>query len=196
MGYLHRCLAFVVSALLTTGCAATPPKPLIIERDGIDAIILSDDHKVSYIKQNGHIDRICASREADAVSTDESGFSLGFSALGKKEQIGEQSGRGELALGGRNPLVLLSREFLYRACELTNNHNSNEKTTIEVYKMFLTTLEKVAQTHLGAGSAPMPAAMPAYDLQNGLIDKKKKTQQNNDEDDEDDGDDGDDGDDE
>lgn len=153
---------------------------MVIERDGIDAIVLTDDHKVSYIKQQGHIDRICAAVESAAVATDESGFSFGFSALGKSERVGEESGRGEVALGGRDPLVLIVREFLYRACEMTNNLNSDEEKTIQVYQMFLDSLEKIAETHPAYGAAPLGAS----DSKPGTSKKAKKKKKERDDDDE------------
>lgn len=163
-----RPILVVVSLVLLVflaGCAANTPKPFMLERDGIDAVVLTDDLKVSYIKQHGHIDRICASRDADAVATDESGISLGFSMMGKSESLGEQSGRGELGLGGRSPVVLIAREYLYRACEVTNNLNSNEEKTIEIYKMFLESLERIAQSRIaGGGTQAVSSSMPAYSL--------------------------------
>ncbi|MEW6595342.1 MAG: hypothetical protein AB1413_10790 [Thermodesulfobacteriota bacterium] len=177
----------LLMVVLCCGCAANIPQPMVIERDGIDAIVLTDDHKVSYIKQQGHIDRICAAVEADAVATDESGFSLGLSALGKSERIGEHSGRGELSLGGRDPLVLIAREFLYRACEMTNNLNSNEEKTIQVYQMFLDTLEKIAETHPAYGTAPAAADEPEQ-KQRKKAKKKKNKWDDDDKDDDDDND--------
>lgn len=150
---------------MLSGCATAVPQPVHMARKGIDAMVMLDDHRVTYFKEHGNIDRMCAEPDSDAALTEETGLTLGLSGLGKSERIGEQSGMGELALGGRSPAVLIAREFLYRACEMTNNLNSNEATTIAVYKMFLETLEKItAAGNLGTGTTSLAASPPAGEI--------------------------------
>ncbi len=145
--------------LLLSGCAATIPKPEKIQTSGINSLITTADHQVAYLKTLGDLQRMCGARPTDSVATDNSGVTLGFSQLSQTESIGTSSGRGELALGGRSPAVLITRELLYRACELTNNLNMNEKTSIDVYKMFLESLQIITLQHYNPGTQPISASL-------------------------------------
>ncbi len=166
-------LLLIVVLVLLSACSASVPKPKMINREGINPLVLTDDHKVTYFKQDGHRERICASREADAVATSQTGVSMGFTTLGGTETIGEQSGRGELALGGRSPLVLITRELIYRACELTMNLNTDEKTSIEVYRMFLTSLAHIAKNHINQGSQPTSSELPFLNVPKADLEHEK-----------------------
>ena len=171
------------------GCASKIPETRIIERNGITAFVSTDDHKVAYIKSHGNLDRVCASWESDAVATDETGISFGLSsATGQSENIGEVSGRGELGLGGRSPVVLMSREFLYRACELSNNLNSSPQTTIEIYKMFLKSLENIASSPPNNRTLSVSSSLPSYQFMSDSNTNKGEDDEDEkeDEDDEDD----------
>lgn len=163
-----RTLYVFLMTLMLFGCMPTPHHPIVLNRDGIDALVLTDDYKVTYIKKHGDLDRMCATPETDTVPTGESGLSFGSSVLGKSDVTGLKSGTGELSLGGRSPLVLITRELMFRACEMTNNLNCDEKTTREVYKMFLDTLEKLSLTDLGQGSESLasPVSIGSTQTQN------------------------------
>lgn len=173
-----------IFVMLLSGCATAVPEPKIIQRAGGDVLITTDDHKVAYFKKYGSLERVCAARSSDAVATDESGITLGFSGLGKTESVGEMSGRGELGLGGRSPVVLITREFLFRACELSNNINADAQTTIDIYKTFLKSLETITQHHFNKGTTSMSSSLPPYTLPS--VSTKDKTDENEDEDEDED----------
>ena len=170
---IQRKISLMFATILLTGCASSVPKPEIIQRSGVDILAITDDYEVTYIKKPGDLQRICAARPADAVATDEAGISLGLSGLEKSQNIGEMSGRGELGLGGRDPAVLIAREFLFRACELSNNINANGQTTIDIYKLFLKSLEKITAHHLNDGTKSVSSEVSPYTI------PKNSTIQNN-----------------
>ncbi len=120
-------------------------------------MVITDNLVPTYIKRNGNLDRICLSPNSDAVSMSGAGLAIGNSTLASSEQIGGQIGSGELSLGGRSSIVLITRELLYRACELTTNLTTDKDETIEVYKMFLNTLAALALQDIGQGSQPLAA---------------------------------------
>ena len=185
-------MLFLVSVFITaSGCTASKTEPTMVDRDGIDAMVMTEDQEVTYIKKPGDLERICASRGADSVATSESAIVLGFSGGGGGENLGEQTGRGELGLGGRSPSVLITRELLYRACELTNNLNTDEATTIEIYKMFLQSLERIVKANLGVGTQ----SLGSYIQPPELTPQDADTDEDDDDDDDDDWDDDDDNDD-
>ncbi len=124
----------VATAVALAGCSV--PAQLTakhIDREGVDAVIIDNAAKVTYIKENGHTEKFCAYRESDVESDSASGFVIGTG----NEAVGEQSSSGALALGGRSPMVLIVREMMYRACELSINLNADQETTLGIYKLFL-----------------------------------------------------------
>jgi hypothetical protein len=49
--------------------------------------------------------------------------------------------------------VLISRELMYRACELSLNINADTALTLQIYERFLRSLEEIAKHQTGAGVA-------------------------------------------
>ncbi len=148
--------ALIILAILAvlSGCSAQSRFGVRqIDRDGVDTIITSNEAKVTYIKQHGHVDRFCAYRESDVETADSQGVVLGIGS----ESIGEDSNTNAVALGGRSPAVLLARELMYRACELTMNLNTDEAKTIEVYRMFLDYASGMVKSERDVGSSAIPS---------------------------------------
>jgi len=56
---------------------------------------------------------------------------------GGKDSVGDASGINASLLSGRSPLVLIVRELMFRACELSVHQNLSKKETISLYKNFL-----------------------------------------------------------
>ena len=154
-----------------------------IKRSGVDAIIMDNSAKVTYIKEHKHIDRFCASRGSDVEQTSSQGLMLGLSSGNQGENIGEDSTNGALSLGGRSPVVLLTRELMYRACELTMNLNTNKKDSIDVYKMFLDSIKDIASVEHDLGSTSVVALPKSANKFESVNSSFKKM--NDDEDDED-----------
>lgn len=151
---MHLLCLLPVSALLLMACSANIPQPQVVERLGLDSISTSATSSTAYIKTSSDTDRFCEGRGVDAVATSSSGFSLsGTVAPGENAGIGESDSSGALGLGGRDPTVLLARELLYRACELSLNLNLGLDDTKEIYYRFLQTIETVSGNQLNAGTA-------------------------------------------
>jgi hypothetical protein len=84
--------------------------------------------------------RVCRTPSPDVITGSGGGLSLG-SAIGN---IGYDSSHAATSLGGRSPLVLVTNEFLYRACELTTNMNMDVRDTVSTYNMFLDKLIQIS----------------------------------------------------
>ncbi len=141
----------LVISVFFLGCTAKTPTPIVLERDNVSAIANTADLQMTFIKKDGEKDRYCGPRQSDVADTRSSGATLGIGSLGKDENIGEGSSEGALSLGGRSPSVLIVREMLYRACELSMNLNTDSKTTIEIYTKFLDSIEKITAAQTGTG---------------------------------------------
>lgn len=147
-------LLLLSSFTLLTGCSTSNnPTPSIHTHEGLTTFTISEDTETSLIKTPNSIQQFCAARESDAVSAPQTGFSLGFGMGGTKETVGTTSSSGALSLGGRDPLVLITREFMYRVCELSLNHNLTKEETLELYKYFLDKLIVIAPLTKTDGAA-------------------------------------------
>jgi hypothetical protein len=132
------------SLFLFSACSNTTTQPHISSFGGLVAYATTEETETNLIKSPDDLHRYCAARESDAVNAPQSGFSLGFGLGATKEDVSTTSGGAALSLGGRDPLVLITREFMYRVCELSLNHNLNKEETIALYKYFIDKLIVIA----------------------------------------------------
>lgn len=144
-------LLTVVASMFFLGCVSQTSEPKIIERNDLSAVTNTADLQITFLKKHGAIERYCGSRQSDVADTSSSGVTFGAGAMGDTGNIGEGSSEGALSLGGRSPSVLIVREMLYRACELSMNLNTDTKTTLEIYSTFLESIEKITAQQTGAG---------------------------------------------
>lgn len=147
---------FAVTAVLSlASCAGSamsrPTEGQLFDREGIDVILTPADTETVYFKDPGSQERYCRSPESDTASTVSEGVSIG-SPVGAGS-VGKDASRGSLSLGGRNPAVLIAREFLYRACELSLNLNADSALTLQIYERFLKSIEEIAKSQTGTGVA-------------------------------------------
>jgi hypothetical protein len=143
--------------LLLSGCAGITPdaekEGKIYERNGVSTLLIPSDTREVYFKDSRSFERHCRAPGPDVSIESSSGISLGASIIGKSDEISETNGQSGLALGGRDPAVLLTRELMYRACELASNLNANQQTTISIYNRFLKTVEKSIKMQQLVGTA-------------------------------------------
>jgi|GEM_PF-4523081 hypothetical protein len=154
-------IGLLFSVALFTACSTNVPQPLTYQQGGLTTFTATEDSETSLIKAPGNLHQFCAARESDAVSAPEGGISLGFGAGGiAKESVGATSGSGALSLGGRDPLVLITRELMYRVCELSINHNLSKEETIVLYKHFMDRLIDIAPLTKADGAPPKGIKAP------------------------------------
>ncbi len=146
-------LTFFFSGCISGVTTNLQKEGVLFERDGVTTILLPSDTREAYFKDPQSFERHCRAPGPDVSIQSSSGISLGASIIGKSEEISDTSGQTGLALGGRDPAVLLTRELMYRACELVSNLNADKKTTIDIYNRFLTTVEKAIKMQQLVGTA-------------------------------------------
>jgi len=163
--------------LFLSGCAGITPEPekegKIYERDGVSTLLIPSDTREVYFKDSRSFERHCRAPGPDVSIQSSSGISLGASIIGKSEELSDTSGQSGLALGGRDPAVLLTRELMYRACELASNLNANKKTTLYIYNRFLKTVEKSIKMQQIVGTASASASATSK-LQNIALQNQKE----------------------
>lgn len=159
-----RILQYITILLLTQsllGCAGLAPASKtknMVERDGVSTLLIPSEYRDVYFIPKGSIERHCRAPGPDFSVEASDGVSLGVGSPipgADKGNIGFDSSQGALSLGGRSADVLLTRELMYRACELTSNINSNNKESKEIYYRFLQTIERLGKAQIEIGTASM-----------------------------------------
>lgn len=151
--FLSRIISFglLFSLFFFSACSNTTPKPHSYSFGGLVTFTADEGVETSIIKSPESLHKYCAARESDAVSESQSGFSLGL-GLGGKDDASATSGGAAMSLGGRDPFLLVTREFMYRVCELSLNHNLTKEETITIYKYFIDKLIVIAPLTKDDGS--------------------------------------------
>jgi len=156
---------FILVALLLTGCASVlPKKGIIFERQGVSTLLVAPEMREIYFNDQSSSERHCQAPGPDASIESSSGISFGASVAGNSDTLSDKSGQAGLAFGGRNPAVLIARELMYRACELSSNLNADQKTTLFIYERFLQSIEKSFLTQTGSGSITASDSTSAISL--------------------------------
>lgn len=146
--------AAIVLAVALAGCASVvPPQQTEVdfaERRGIDeqhrevglqVFTVPEGERVMLIKSPDDVERVCSPRESDEGLSVSEGLSF---ALPSGGSVGEEVGDRAVGLSHPTAIVLLARELLYRACELSLNLDADAEETRAIYERFLTTLEVIA----------------------------------------------------
>lgn len=152
-------LLSLLALTLHTGCSMVP-KPLEttqIERSGFDVVVISEGQNASFFKDPKAMGRYCAAPEADVADTYKGGLTLkasdGTPKDGHNDTLDESQREIPVPLAGRSPEILLTREMLYRACELSLNIDADSQTAQEIYDRFLTAIVKISAAQLSAGTS-------------------------------------------
>jgi hypothetical protein len=177
-----RGLAGVAACLLFAGgCALTSQetgsKDMLFDRDGVDIVTTSSSRQMVMIKDSDSVERFCRGPEPDSSLMTSGGVSLSLPVGMGARSIGGQAQQDSLALGGRSPAVLITREILYRACELAMNINADAEKTLAIYREFLQIARQIAETQTQAGSQavsskPAPSADDKDDDSDDKSDEK------------------------
>ena len=144
-----RFISISLMALFLTACATGPSEPYRHQINGTHFTYKTSDLQSAYMKENSNPVRYCADRMADVADSRDVKFGIGFGA----EETSDGAGESAVGLGGRNPAVLITRELLYRACEISINHNLSKEETLEVYYRFLNAAIDISKTQTSQGTA-------------------------------------------
>lgn len=186
----HAAAVAVALSALLGGCSSleTPQqRSTLFDRQGTDVVV---DHQngVAYtFKSANDTDKGCRSPSPDVVVGSSTAFneSMPLKLLGSEQAAGNTQFDTAM-LGGRSPTVLISREILFRGCELASNY---PLTTEQVLALFRDSLEKIVlivQTAkpqsgtppgstAGSASATLTATSPAPLVTNGSASSPAET---------------------
>ena len=147
-------------AALLSGCAGYANVQPISQTKvgGFDVLTRSPERHLVMFQTPDDIERFCMSPTPDAVGTASEGVKLcTLVPTGSEESVGEDASRGALSLGGRAPSVLITRELMYRACELSMNIKANPELTLEIYRDTVKALTEIIASQHGQGAKALAA---------------------------------------
>ncbi len=153
-----------VLMILVSGCATQQQKAnlsnVMAESNGISLISNHPEIINTYIKSPNTQSKYCLEPDPDVVASFGSSVSLGASSGQSNDTLSASQSGSAVTTGGLSPMVLVIREFMYRACEMSMNTNATKEETIAIYQNFLKTIETIASDFSQeAGTAPsQPAA--------------------------------------
>lgn len=150
-----------VATLALTGCASIPsaPQGQLFERGGVSMVVIPGNSRETYFSDPKSMERHCRAPSPDVSLTASEGVSLNVPSLTGKGGSGvtEDASMGALSLGGRSPAVLISRELLYRACEITNNLNLPPDQALKLFQEVMAAIVKISVVQNSAGTASVAA---------------------------------------
>ena len=125
----------------------------------VKGVNITLDHVVGVgfiFKDTNSPERFCRTPGPDFATGTGGGFSLGLS---ENSQVAANNTFAAIAMGGRSPGVLVTRELMYRACETAMNTNANPEQTMEIYKFFMEQALAVSKNLAAAADASPPSAV-------------------------------------
>jgi len=149
MSYFPKIGVLTVSLFLS-GCgmfSSYANKTTLVDRQGID-VVMDHNTGVGFIITDPSVkERICKTPNPDVLAgeTKSEGMSIAGlmpSASSGTNSLTESQGFSATTLGGRTPSVLITRDILYRICEMTSNLQLNSEDTVKAY---LSALDKITE---------------------------------------------------
>jgi len=161
-----RLAVLIVSITSLTACSLAPPEPGFMQDvGGIKIYSSTADLQAAFLKDRKADEHFCDSRPSDVADTASASIGLSSALVGQNEQITDGASRGAVTLGGRSPAVLITREVMYRTCEMIMNMNLNKTEALDLYIRSLDLVMAVSRTDTGTGSASMVSAPSLPDVQ-------------------------------
>ncbi|HEX4943967.1 MAG TPA: hypothetical protein VFV55_06405 [Usitatibacteraceae bacterium] len=128
---------------------------MLFDRDGVDVVTTSTARQMVMIKDPGSNERYCRGPDPDSSLTSSGGVTLSLPSSTGSKSVGAQKQEDALSFGGRSPAVLITRELMYRACELSMNINADADKTIAIYQEFVRSIERIVASQRQQGAAPL-----------------------------------------
>lgn len=136
---------FVVALL--SACTDSPHPPSTMhDRTAVDVVL---DHQTgaSYIiHDNTGLEQVCASAGPDVVTGSSRSGEVSRPSIEGEKSISHSRTFSADNLGGRSPAVLITREMLYRACELTVNQRLSKSEAVKLFEFVVNKSSEIAKT--------------------------------------------------
>ncbi len=139
----------IIWVLLLSACASSQQQKanlnnVITSSHGVSLISNHPEIINTFIKKQNVQSVYCLEPDPDMEADFGSSLSLGTSSGKAKETLSDSENESLVTTGGLSPMVLVVRELMYRACELSMNTNANQQQSIAIYQSFLKTIETMS----------------------------------------------------
>lgn len=151
LSFLLRSTTYFAVALVVAGCGSFGFKntTTVYDRQGID-VIIEPTTGTSFVLTDEKIrDQFCMAPPPDLNDSKNSSGSLSVKGV----SLSEGTGTSMTGLGGRSPAVLISREIMYRTCELYVNGRMTKEESISLFKSSLNLVVEVAKAQIAQGTS-------------------------------------------
>ena len=162
---MRKNFRFVSACLSLLACASCSTQPHSVTHPvkSDESLLISSSAAVTsgLLRDSDDIKHYCASVAPDATfnETTSEGASISLFNIGRsspeKEVVSE--GIEETQMVGRTPAVLVSREILYRVCELTGNKSFTNKEVLKLYEKSIDAIVQLASQEMANTSISLEA---------------------------------------
>lgn len=156
-----------VCLAMTLGCALPQRKAKVVMLEGgtLSTITLPADLRGVYVTRQTPEVKLCAEPAPDVALESVEKVTANLKTVLQSGQTIEGSVATEFAskvmeLAGRTQLVLLAREMLYRACELSINHNTGPEKALELYTIVANLVRDLGQADKEKAKADVLKQIP------------------------------------
>jgi hypothetical protein len=163
---MKRNLFLGALCVASLSACVSAPKPQLLHEPSVH--VWSGDAAeqmiVIRIPQKDAPARVCLAPFPDALTSASAALGLRGALGGQGAGISEGVSRGAVGLGGRSADVLLVRELLYRACELSANIEADPAGTLQIYERVFRLIESISQSQTEVGTASSPGGAPSVEI--------------------------------
>jgi hypothetical protein len=140
------------SALLLSACASVyEPRPNTTElRSGV-VITSTAAEGHTFVRDPMQRIHICSQGQPDAAfdQGESAGMSIALVSQTRSESGSEDEDSDDIEMSGRTPVLLMTRELFYRACEFSANYDLDKKEALALYMKTLDTVSGAWATETG-----------------------------------------------
>jgi hypothetical protein len=149
--FLLRSTTCLAATLVVAGCGTfgSQSRATLYDRSGVDVVIEPTTGNSFLLTDEKIKDQFCMAPPPDLTDSKNSSGSLSVKGVSLSEGVGASVA----ALGGRSPAVLISREIMYRTCELYVNARMTKEESLSLFKSSLDRVIEVTKAQIGQGSS-------------------------------------------
>ncbi len=149
----YKLFSLIIMMVFITGCTMAPTGPTVTVSQGVRIFSTTADQQSTLMKDHDSTERFCLARGADVADTESAGIGATVGLKSNSDNLSEGSSRGAIDLGGRNPAVLITRELMYRTCEIIMNLNLTKEESLKLYSQTLNASITISQNQTSSGVA-------------------------------------------
>ncbi len=163
--------------MLLQGCSTPQRQAKVLQvNPTVQAITYPSDVRGAYVIQREDGVKVCAEPAPDVALDSLQKLTAELSARLAPTEEGKAKVSSELSakvvqLAGRTELLLLARELLYRACELSNNAHVDDRTVVELYDRVARLVEHLGQADKASAEAELLREQRALESAGRAIDE-------------------------